>query len=287
MYEGATVAPTNTVPTQPGRIIMLNGLKMYYEEHGSGEPLILLHGGTVTSSMWQTHIPFFAQHFRVIAPDSRGHGRTNNPTGEFSYRLMAGDVAAFVQALGLTKPLICGYSDGGQIALEIGMRYPNLTRALVVSAAWYKFSEVYLNFLKEFGFDGPGMVNIEQIRRATPDFVEFWQTEHSRADDPDYWQTLLRQISTMWWTPLNYSDEDFQKITEPALILMGDRDGTIELEQAVEMYQLIPNAELAILPNATHMSAAEGKLFTDIVLDFLLRHTVAANTANKEAEDAA
>jgi pimeloyl-ACP methyl ester carboxylesterase len=69
------------------------------------------------------------------------------------------------------------------------------------------------------------------------------------------------------------------------LILMGDRDGTIELEQAVEMYQLIPNAELAILPNATHMSATtEGRLFTDIVLDFLLRHTT---TANKEAEDAA
>jgi pimeloyl-ACP methyl ester carboxylesterase len=273
MHEEAIMVPTNTVSNQPGRYATLNDVKMYYEEYGSGEPLILLHGGTVTLSMWQPHIPSFAQHFRVIAPDSRGHGRTNNPTGEFSYRLLADDVAAFIQALGLTKPLICGYSDGGQIALEIGMHYPNLTRALVVGAAWYKFSEVYLDFLKEFGFEGPGVVNIEQIRRAMPDFVEFWQTEHSRANDPDYWQTLLRQISTMWWTPLGYTAEDFQKIAKPTLILMGDRDGTIELEQAVEMYQLIPNAELAILPNATHMSAVtEGDLFTNIVLDFLLRH---------------
>jgi|GEM_PF-6672440 len=89
----------------------------------------------------------------------------------------------------------------------------------------------------------------------------------------------------MWWTPLDYSAKDFQKITVPTLILMGDRGGMIELEQAVEMYQLIQNAELAILPNATHMSTpTEGKLFTDIVLDFLLRHTA---TTNKEVENAA
>jgi pimeloyl-ACP methyl ester carboxylesterase len=285
MYEESTMVETNTVSAQQGQYVLVNDLKMYYEECGSGKPLILLHGGMSTSSMWQTHIPFFAQHFRVIAPDSRGHGRTNNPTGEFSYRMMADDVAAFVQTLGLTKPLICGYSDGGQIALEIGMGYPNLTAALVVGAAWYKFSEVYLNRLKAFGLEGPGVVNIEQVQRAAPDWVKFWQTEHSWTDDPDYWQRYLKQISTMLWTPLDYTAEDFQKITEPTLILMGDRDGLIELEQAVEMYQLIPNAELAILPNATHMSTTtEGKLFTDIVLDFLLRHTT---TANNEAEDAA
>ena len=81
----------------------------------------------------------------------------------------------------------------------------------------------------------------------------------------------------MWWTPLDYTVEDFQKITEPALILIGDRDGLIELEQAVEMYRLIPNAELTILPNGTHMSTITGRLFTDTVLDFLLRHTIAAN----------
>jgi len=135
MEEEVTMVQKHSFSAEQGRYILVNGLKMYFEECGSGKPLILLHGGTVTSSMWKIHIPFFAQHFRVFAPDSRGHGRTNNPTGEFSYRLMADDVAAFVQAMGLTKPFICGYSDGGQIALEIGMCYPNLAAALVVGAA--------------------------------------------------------------------------------------------------------------------------------------------------------
>ena len=120
------MAQASRSATQHGQYARANGLKMYYEERGSGPPLILLHGGTATSSMWEPQIPFFIQHFRVITPDSRGHGKTNNPTGEFSYRLMADDVVGFIQGLGLTKPLICGYSDGGQIVLEIGMRYPGL-----------------------------------------------------------------------------------------------------------------------------------------------------------------
>ena len=113
---------TDGFPAQDGHYVEANGLKIYYEEYGSGEPLVLIHGGTVNSSMWETQVPVFAQHFRVITPDSRGHGRTDNPRGELSYRLMAEDAAAFIKALGLTKPLICGYSDGGQITLEIGMR---------------------------------------------------------------------------------------------------------------------------------------------------------------------
>jgi pimeloyl-ACP methyl ester carboxylesterase len=271
----STVTQTDGISTQPGQFVPVNGLHMYYEECGSGKPLILLHGGTVTCHMWQPHLSCFVPHFRVITPDSRAQGRTDNPTGELSYRFMADDVAAFIQALGLTKPLVFGYSDGGQIALEIGMRYPNLTGGLVVGAAWYRFSETYLAFLKAIGVEGAGVVNIEYIQREMPDRVDLWKTEHARTDDPDYWQTMLRQLSIMWWTPLDYTAEDFQKITDPMLILLGDRDGTIELQQAVDMYRLIPNAELAILPNATHVSAiysARSELTMKIVLDFLLRH---------------
>jgi pimeloyl-ACP methyl ester carboxylesterase len=261
----------DATPAELGQYVRVNGLNMYYEAYGSGKPLILLHGGTVTLSMWEPYIPFLTKHFRVIAPDSRGHGRTDNPTGIFSYRLMADDVAAFIQELNLARPLIFGYSDGGQIALEIGMCYPGLTAALVIGAAWYTFSETYVNALTSFGFEGPGAVNIEQMQRVNPGWVEVLKMVHTHADDSDYWQTLLKQISTMWWMPLDYTAKDFQKITEPALILMGDRDGMIPVEQAVEMYQLIANAELAILPNATHGSAIS-ELSMNIVLDFLLRH---------------
>ena len=270
------MAQASRSATQHGRYAQANGLMMFYEARGSGPPLILLHGGTATSSMWRPQIPTLVQHFRVITPDGRGHGRTDNPTGELSYRLLADDVAGFIQDLGLIKPLICGYSDGGQIVLEIGMRYPGLAAALVVGAAWYRFSESYVNTLKAFGFEGPGAVNIEQLKREAPDSVKHWQTEHARPDNPDYWQMLLKQIATLWWTPLDYEAEDFRKITEPTLVVMGDRDELIEIEQALEMYRLITNAELAILPNASHLSAT-GKLFTETVLDFLLRHSTTAS----------
>lgn len=274
-----TQVDTNSI--QQGHYVQANGLNIYYEEYGSGIPLILLHGGTATSRMWQPFLSSFLPHFRVITPDSRAHGKTNNPNGELSYHLMADDIVAFIQALNLTRPLVFGYSDGGQIALEIGMRYPGLTAALVVGAALYKFSETYVNALMTFGFEGSGVVNIEKLQGHSPEWVSLLKTAHARSDDSDYWQTLLKQISTMWLTPLNYTAEDFDKITEPTLILIGDRDEGIEIEQAVDMYQLIPNAELAILPNATHSSALN-ELSMNIVLDYLLRHTITKN----EAEDA-
>jgi pimeloyl-ACP methyl ester carboxylesterase len=275
------MAQIDTNSIQQGHYVQANGLNIYYEEYGSGTPLILLHGGTVTSQMWQPFLSSFVSHFRVITPDSRAHGKTNNPNGELSYPLMADDIVAFIRALHLAKPLVLGYSDGGQIALEIGMRYPGLTAALVVGAAWYKFSETYINSLKSFGVEASGVVDFEKIQRDEPEWVSVLKTDHARPDDPAYWQTLLKQISIMWWTPLDYTADDFHKITEPTLILIGDRDGLIELNQAVDMYQLIPNAELVVLPNTTHFSALN-ELSVNIVLDFLTRHTLTEN----EAKDA-
>lgn len=258
--------------------VSANGLEIYYDEYGSGPPLLLLHGGTLTAHSWQDHAPLFAQHFRVIAPDSRGHGRTHNPTGELSYRLMADDLAALVQALQLDQPLICGFSDGGQIVLEFGMHYPNLAKGLVVCGAWYKFSDAYLAGMRQWGFTSPGQVNLVQAEQNLTRLIELWKTEHAPLGGPDYWQTLLRSISKMWLTPLDYTATDFHKITAATLILLGDRDEFIPVEQAVDMYRLISNAELAILPKANHGETVYGAsganpFFANTVLDFLARHS--------------
>ena len=256
---------------QQGRYIAANGLDIYYEEYGEGEPLLLLHGGTATVQSWQQHIPAFAPHFRVIALDSRGHGKTNNPAGELSYSMMAADVAAFIQALDLEKPLVLGYSDGGQIALELGMRYPDLASALVLGGTCYKFPEQYFEALKGFGVVPSGAVTVERMQIESPEWVEYLKTEHARADDSDYWQTLMKQISSLWWNVQDYRIEDLEKITAPTLIILGDRDEGAGLEQAVEMYRYIPNAELAVLPNADH-GTAFGELSIPLMLDFLMRH---------------
>jgi len=257
-----------------GKYVQANGINIHYEEYGDDVPLILLHGGTSTLAEWQAHIPSFAPHFHIYALDSRAHGKTDNPAGRLSYRMMADDVAAFIKALDIPRPLVCGYSDGGQIALELALHHPGLTRALVVGAAWYKFSEAYVNGLKGWGFERPGEFDFDRVQATSPQFVEMWKTQHFREDDPDYWKSLLLQISELWLTPLNYTEADFKQVSDPVLIVIGDRDGMIPLEDAIEMYQMIPNAELAVLPNADHLGVVMNpETFIHIVLEFLMRQS--------------
>jgi len=258
------------------KYIRANGVNIHYVEEGSGTPLILLHGGSSTLGEWQVHMPTFAERFRVFALDSRGHGKTDNPAGKLSYRMMGEDVAAFIETLELPRPFVCGYSDGGQIALELAIRRPGLARALMIGAAWYKFTEDYVNNLKSWGIKRPGEMDFDRLETDSADFVKLWKEGHQRDDDPNYWQKLLLQISEMWLTPLYYTEADFHQITEPVLILIGDRDGMIPLEQAFEMYRMIPGAELAVLPNADHLGVVmKPEIFIHIMQEFLERHDMA------------
>jgi len=114
------------------------------------------------------------------------------------------------------------------------------------------------------------VVDVALFERAAPDLVERLRAEHSRPGDADYWKTLVRQASVMWLTPLGYAEEDFERIIVPTLVLVGDRDAWVPVDEAVRMYHLLTNGELAIVPDTAHdMPPA---LVTPIVLDFLLRH---------------
>ncbi|KKM65938.1 hypothetical protein LCGC14_1486270 [marine sediment metagenome] len=255
-----------------GHYIHVNGLDMYYEDRGSGSPLIMIHGGTGTGFQWEIIMPILTQHFRVIVPDSRGHGRTDNPSNEFNYRLMAEDIATLIKELDLDKPLICGWSDGGQIALEVGIHYPNLSKALVVGGALSEYSESFLNSMKVIGIKGPGVIDFDQLQKVLPDFVSIRSKLHSHVYGPEYWKSLMKNISKMWLNPLAYPKETIREIATPVLIIIGDRDQAIPVEEAVKMYQLIPTAELAIVPYADHqVTRYRHELFTNIILDFLLR----------------
>ena len=256
-----------------GNYIAVNGIEMYYEDLGVGNPLVLLHGGTATALLnWEEYLTTFSKEFRVIAPDCRGHGKTNNPSGEWSYRVMADDIAALIAELDLKKPNICGWSDGGQMAVELAMRYPGLANAYIVGAVLKDFSDVYLQSLREWGFEGPGEVDINRMEKGTPEYVEYLRSIHS-PQGAEYWKELLNGLSIMWYTPLNYTDDDFSNISEPMLITIGDRDQIIPVEHSAAMYRLVPNAELAVLPNADHsLPRTKVKPFADILLEFLKRH---------------
>ena len=173
----------------------------------------------------------------MITPDSRGHGRTANPTGAMTYRLMADDVAALIEALALTKPLICGYSDGGQVALEIGMRYPDLPRALVIGGAYSELTEASRTWVGSIlGAAELPDVDTEQFERDNPEWAASLQRDHGQ----EQWKTLLKQIKPLWNATLNYTPHDFARVVAPTLLLIGDRDGFVPVEDAVAMYRLLP-----------------------------------------------
>ena len=259
--------------TQNGHYIRANGLDIYYEEQGQGRPLLLIHGGVLTGDSWHPYLAAFAAHYHVITPDTRGHGRTANPTGRMSYRLLADDMAALVQALDLQKPLICGYSDGGQVALEIGMRYPDLPQALVIGGAYTELPESSRQWVRSIlGEAESPDVDTARFERDNPGFAAFLRQQHG----PEAWQTLLQQIKPMWNATLNYTADDFARVVAPTLVLLGDRDGLVPLEEGVAMYRRLPNAEFAVVPGAEHTdfidSPAKVALVQPLILDFLQRH---------------
>ena len=118
-----------------GRFVELSGATVHYQDHGSGAPLILIHGGLSSGTQWQPLLPELADGFRVITPDSRGHGRSANPSGELCYPRLADDIAALIAVLGLGRPVVGGWSDGGQVALDLGARHPAAASALIVGGA--------------------------------------------------------------------------------------------------------------------------------------------------------
>jgi len=168
---------------------------------------------------------------------------------------------------------VLGYSDGGQIALELGMRYPGLARALVLGGTQFRFSEAYLKDARALlGIAEDEEVDHERLEQEQPDFVGYLREAHGHVYGPWYWKTYVRQIASLWLTPLRYTSEDLATVTDPVLILVGDRDGACTAE-APELFRLLYDAELAVAPGSDH-SFIEAKvdLFDALALDFLLRH---------------
>jgi len=284
--EGIMTAPAHG-ETGPGHYIRANDLDIYYEEQGQGRPLLLIHGGVLTGDSWQPYLAAFAAHYRVIMPDSRGHGRTANPTGHVSYRLLADDMVALARALDLQQPLICGYSDGGQVALEIGMRYPDLPHALVIGGAYGELTEASRMWVRSMLGDAQSPdVDTARFERDNPGFAALLQQLHG----PDGWRPLLQQIKPMWNASLNYTADDFARVVASTLVLLGDRDGLVPLEEGVALYRRLPHAEFAVVPGAEHTdfisSPATVALVQALILDFLRRHGDSGDPAAPSASPA-
>lgn len=257
-----------------------NGLRIFYRALGDGPPLVLVHGGLATGEiMWNASVlADLARTHRVLVPDSRGHGRTANPADTLRYDQMADDVAAFSAALGLERPVVVGYSDGAQVALEIGLRHPGLARALVMGGVVIRQSEPYLRTVRGLGFPRPGAVDLAEVERALGGFFPVVRTAHEHAWGADGLDGFLARVSALWHSVPDYADARLASIPVPSLVICGDRDGA-SVDDSMRLYGLLPRGELAIVPNADH-GAGERPVFWAAVHDFLSRH------AGREDSDA-
>ncbi len=239
-----------TTPDAKGTYAPVNGLRMYYEIHGSDQggrpPLVLLHGGdpTITTSFGKV-LPGLARDRKVIAFEQQGHGHTADVDRPFSFEQSAEDTVALLRYLKVGKADLYGYSNGGHIAIVIALTHPEIVRKLVIQSAMYSRDGSDPAFWESFRH-----VNLDDM---PPELRKAYQSTAPQPGDlPSFFaKSLKRMLDFKGWTP-----EQIRSIKAPTLVIAGDRD-IVRPEHAVQMFRLLPNSELAILPATEHMTIVD------------------------------
>jgi pimeloyl-ACP methyl ester carboxylesterase len=252
----------------------VNGLNMYYEVHGTGRPLVLLHGGFGLSGMFGDLLPLLARNRQVIAVDLQGHGRTADIDRPLRLELMADDIAALIGYLGVEKADLMGYSLGGGVALRTAIQHPEVVRKLVVVSTPHKRAAWY-----------PEMVaGMEQMSAAAAPFLfetPMYQAYVSVAPDPEHFAVLVDKMGDLLRQDYDWSDE-VAALTMPTMIVVGDADG-LPPAQAAQFFELLGGGKrdgswdrsgmtihrLAILPGTTHYDIFSSPALASTVMPFL------------------
>lgn len=230
-------------PTPPGRYAPVNGLEIYYELHGRGRPLVLLHGGLTTiASSFGALLPRLAAFRRIVAIEQQAHGHTADADRPFSFEQMADDTAALLGQLGIEEADLFGYSDGGNVALGVALRHPGLARKLVLAGTHYRSDGLYPDIL-------------EGLRQAKADDIPAaLREEYERvAPHPEHWPRLVAKQMKQHREFEGWRAEELRRLWTPTLILVGDND-IVRPEHAVELFRLLPYARLAVLPDTDHVA---------------------------------
>jgi pimeloyl-ACP methyl ester carboxylesterase len=228
----------------------INGLKLYYEIHGTpgaNPPLVLLHGGGSTiDTTWSHVLPELAKKRQVIAFDQQGHGRTADVVDRpFTFEQSADDAAELLRHLGIARADFFGYSNGGSIAMQIAVRHPRLVRRLIVASAMYKRDGLAPGF-----WDGMKHASLKDMP------AELQEAYLRVAPHPENLQSFHDKSVERMLDFKDWPAEVLKGIDAPVLLLLGDHD-VIRPEHAVEMLHLLPHAQLAILPGTDHMTLVE------------------------------
>ncbi len=252
----------------------VNGINLYYEIYGTGEPLILLHGGVGAIEMFGEVVPMLAKGRQVIAVDLQAHGRTANVERPMTFEAMADDIAGLIPYLGFEKADVMGYSLGGGVALKTAINHPEVVRKLVLVSAPFKSDGWYPEVLA-------GMSQMSAAAAEPMKQTPMYQLYASIAPKPEDWPVLLTKLGDLLRTPYDWS-KDIPNIKSPTMLVVGDAD-SVRTAHAVEFFELLgggqkdagwdgsgmSNSRLAILPGITHYSIFSSPVMASTVIPFL------------------
>lgn len=240
--------------------VRTNGIDTHYERSGSGPPLWILHGGLEDGRSWSGLAERLGDRWTTTVPDRRGHGRTPDADGDYSYRQMTDDVVAAITQLESGPVAVIGYSDGGDIALELAVRRPDLVASVVAVSA---------------NLDAEGLepTMLERLRRPDPDAAPLQPLRDAYAevspDGAEHWSTFHCKVCAMGAAGPGLTTADLGRIACPTLIVCAD-DDVVRLAHTVAMYDALAAGQLAVVPDASHLVPVEHpELLGRLVATFL------------------
>jgi pimeloyl-ACP methyl ester carboxylesterase len=251
MTQGTT-SSSDTVGAAAGEAsgyVDVNGVHMYYELHGHGTPVVLLHGGMLTIDLsFAGLIPTLARTHLAIGVELQGHGRTGDIDRAITPAALASDVVGLLDHLGIDRAHVLGHSMGAAVALELAVNHPTRVRSVVPISA-----SVRPDGLHEDLTD-PAKQATSTRMPTQQDFADFRDAYQRLSPHPEHFDEFLAALSSANADLRGWSDGQLAGITAPTLLVLGDRD-FVTIEHAALMQHLIPGAQLAVLPDTTHMEA--------------------------------
>ena len=236
---------------QVGKFINISDIKVYYETYGEGEPLLLFHGNGGSMHHFGLQIPELSRHFKVIAVDSRGQGRTTDSDKEITYSLMASDMNELIDKLKFESVYVAGYSDGGIIGIELAFAHPEKVKKLVAFGA---------NYTHENAMATPDSVTMDIYDPLIVQFIAIRQAQAKIASvrstpKPVISTGIKKKLEVLMEKYPNFTKEQLQQIKVPTLIMAGDHD-LISLQHTIDLFSSLPHAQLFIIPGVTQIGRA-------------------------------
>ncbi|RZT17259.1 pimeloyl-ACP methyl ester carboxylesterase [Kribbella sp. VKM Ac-2569] len=235
------------------------GVRTYYDELGTGEPVVLLHGGGVTADSWQGQARALAAQYRVLIPERRGHGRTPDVDGPVSMEIFAADTAAFVEALELGPVHVVGWSDGGKVGMSLALSRPDLVRKLVLIGT--ELTHAGGTAANQALLEPGGLEFLAAAFRA--------QYEPLSPDGPEHFDVVFAKWAQMWKTLPDVELAVLKALPMPVLLMQGD-DDCVRIEHTAEVARAIPDAQVAVVPGSSHgLPLEKPEVVNRLLLDFL------------------